>query len=62
MQNFLKIIVILIIIGIIIVSSLFVLDAVTSTEMKDILQKTLLILSLVALGGLIVGLISRSRS
>ena len=62
MQNFLKIVAILAIIGVIVVSSLFVLDAVTSTEMKDILQKVLLILSILALGGLVVSLISRPQS
>jgi len=61
MQNFLKTIVILAVVCIIIVSSLFVLDVVTSEEVRDILQKTLLVLSIVALGGLIVGLISRPR-
>ena len=61
MQNFLKIIVVLAVICIIIVSSLFVLDVVTSEEVRDILQKTLLILSIVALGGLVVSLVSRPR-
>src|SRR3989344_2244121 len=43
MQGFLKIIAILAIIGIVLISILFVLDAVTSIEVKDILQKVLAI-------------------
>jgi len=61
MQNFLKVIVILAVISIVVISVLFVLDIVVVEEIKDTLQKTLLILAIVALGGLVVGLISRVR-
>ncbi len=61
MQNFLKVIVILAVIGIVILSTLFVLDVAVAAEVKDTLQKTLLVLAIVALGGLAVGLISRTR-
>ena len=61
MQNFLKVIVVLAVIGIVVVSALFVLDVAVAEEVKDTLQKTLLILAIVALGGLAVGWISRTR-
>jgi len=61
MQNFLKTVVILAIIGIVVIALLFVLDVVNIGEVKDTLQKTLLVLGVVALGGVIVGLIARSQ-
>jgi len=61
MQNFLKIIVILAVISIVVISVLFVLDVAAAEEVRDTLQKTLLALAIVALGGLVVGLISRVR-
>lgn len=61
MQNFLKVIVILAIIGIVTIALLFVLDIATLSESREVLQKVLLILGIIALGGLAVGLIS-SRS
>ena len=51
MQGFLKIVAILAIVGIVIITILFVLDVVTSTEVKEMLQKALLVLGIVALGG-----------
>lgn len=60
MKNFIKILSILAIIGIVIVGCLLVLDVVTSAESKDILQKTLLVLGIVALGGVAVSFFSRT--
>jgi len=51
MQGFLKMIAILAIIGIVVISSLFVLDVITSADVKEVLQKVLLVLGIIALGG-----------
>lgn len=59
MQGFLKIIAILAIIGVVIISSLFVLDIVTSEEVKDTLLKVALVLGIVALGGFIISFLSK---
>jgi len=61
MQGFLKIVAILAIVGIVIISILFVLDAVTSIEVKDILQKVLLVLGIIALGGFVISFLTKSR-
>ena len=61
MKNFLKIIIILAVIGIVAISLFFVLDLITANEVKDTLQKTLLILGIIALGGLVVSLISHPK-
>ncbi len=42
---------ILAIIGIVVISSLFVLDVITSADVKEVLQKVLLVLGIIALGG-----------
>lgn len=62
MKNFIKILSILAILGVVIVGCLLVLDVVSSTESKDILQKTLLVLGIVALGGVVVSFFSRAGS
>ncbi|MBI5400764.1 MAG: hypothetical protein HZB12_01455 [Candidatus Yonathbacteria bacterium] len=60
MQGFLKIIAILAIIGIVIIASLFVLDVVTSAEVKDMLLKVLIMLGILALGGVSVSFLTKS--
>ena len=52
MQGILKIITMFAIVGIVLVAIFFVLDLATSTEVKDTLQKVLLVLGIVALGGM----------
>lgn len=62
MQGFLKIIAMLAIIGIVIISSLFVLDAVTSEEVREMLLNVVLVLGIVALGGSIISLLAKPRA
>ncbi len=62
MANFIKLIVVVAVVGIITVSALFVFDVVTAAETKDVLQKVLIVLGIVALGGVVIGVLSRSRS
>jgi len=62
MHNFIKIIAIGAVIGIVIISSLFVLDVVDASEMKEYLQKTLFVLSIVALGGIIISALSKPKA
>lgn len=57
-----KIIAILAVIGIVIIASLFVLDVVNVVEMKDFLRKTLLVLTIVAVGGTAVSLLSKPKA
>jgi len=59
MQGFLKIITIVAIVGVVIVATLFVLDLATSTEAKEVLQKVLLVLGIVALGGVSVSFLTK---
>lgn len=61
MQNLIKIIAILAIMGIVIVSTLLVLGVVDATETKDILLKTMLVLGVVALGGLGISFLAKPR-
>ena len=61
MKNFLKIIAILAIIGIVIVIALLVLDVIDTAETKDILLKTMLVLGIIALGGLSVSFLAKTR-
>lgn len=50
------------IIGIVIISSLFVLDAVTSEEVREMLLNVVLVLGIVALGGSIISLLAKPRA
>ncbi len=61
MQGFLKTVALVAIIGIVIIASLFVLDMVTSVEARDMLQKVLLVLGLVALGGIAITALTRKN-
>lgn len=62
MTNFLKAVGILAIIGIVVISSLFVLDVVTASETREILQKVLLVLGILALGGVAASFVARSKA
>lgn len=62
MTNFIKLVVIVAVVGIVVVGSLFVFDVVTAAETKDILQKVLVVLGIVVLGGLVIGALSRPKS
>lgn len=57
MKNFLKVVTLLAIIGIAIIASLFVLDVTPIEEIKDTLQKFLLVLAILALSGLAIDFI-----
>ena len=59
MQGFLKIIATLAIIGIVVISTLFVLDVVTSVEVKEALQEVLLVLGILALGGFAISFLAK---
>jgi len=58
MKNFIRMIVVLAIISIVIISCLLVFDVVSYVETKDILQKVLLALGIVALGGAGISFVS----
>ncbi len=62
MQNFLKIIGILAVIGITIIATLFVLDIVTVAETKDVLMKVLLVLVILGLGGFTILFFTQPKS
>lgn len=62
MQSFMKIIAILAVIGIVIIASLFVLDIVNTAQMNEFLQKTLLVLTIVAVGGVAVSFLSKPKA
>lgn len=57
-----KIIAILAVIGIVIIASLFVLDIVNTAQMNEFLQKTLLVLTIVAVGGVAVSFLSKPKA
>ena len=59
MQGFLKIISTLAIIGIVIIAIMFVLDIVNSVGVKEVLKKVLLVLSIVALGGVSISFLAK---
>ena len=59
MQGILKIITMIAIVGIVIVSIFFVLDIATSAEVKEILQKVLLVLGIVVLGGVSISFLTK---
>lgn len=59
MQGILKIITMIAIVGIVIVAIFFVLDIVTSTEVKETLQKVLLVLGVVVLGGVSISFLAK---
>ncbi|KKT30768.1 MAG: hypothetical protein UW27_C0002G0112 [Parcubacteria group bacterium GW2011_GWA1_44_13] len=58
MQGFLKIVSTLAIIGIVIIALMFVLDIVTTAEVKETLTKVLLVLVVLALGGVSVSFLT----
>lgn len=62
MQNIFKIVTMFAVIGIVLVAVLFVLDLATSTEVKDALQKVLLVLGIVALGGMSISFLAKPRA
>jgi len=59
MQGILKIITMIAIVGIVIVSIFFVLDIATSADVKEILQKVLLVLGSVVLGGVSISFLTK---
>ncbi len=61
MTGFLKMIALLAVLGIVVISSLFVLDIVTGEQTKELLVKVLLVLGIIALGGLGSSVLMRSR-
>lgn len=60
MKGFLKVISLIAVLGVVVIGVLFVLDVVTSMEVKDTLQKVLLVLGIIALGGMAVSFITKS--
>ena len=61
MRNFIRIIAVLATIGIVVIASLVVFDVVSFSESKDALQKVLFTLGIVALGGIIISVISKNE-
>lgn len=62
MQNFLKVMGVLAIIGITIIATLFVLDIVTGVETKDILTKVLLVLAVLAISGTAISFFQQPKN
>lgn len=58
MKSFIRMIVVLAIISIVIISCLLVFDVASYAETKDTLQKVLLALGIVALGGAVISFVS----
>lgn len=61
MQGFLKIVSVLAIIGVVIIALMFVLDFSTTEEVKETLTKVLLVLGVVALGGIVISFLTQTR-
>lgn len=61
MQGFLKIISLVAIIGVVIIAIFFVLDITTSVDVKEVLKKVLLVLGIVALGGVGVSFLTKTK-
>ncbi|HBB44401.1 MAG TPA: hypothetical protein DCZ83_03390 [Candidatus Yonathbacteria bacterium] len=61
MQGFLKIVSTLAIIGIVIIALMFVLDFSTTEEVKETLTKVLLVLGVLALGGVGISFLSKTK-
>ena len=61
MQGFLKIVSTLAIIGIVIIALMFVLDFSTTEEVKETLTKFLLVLGVLALGGVGISFLSKTK-
>ena len=61
MRNFAKIIAMLSVVSVVLIALLFVFDFVQAEEMRDMLQKILLALALVALGGFGILVLSQSK-
>jgi len=59
MTMFLKSLTVVAVVGIVVIAGMFVLDLVGTAEMRDALQKILLLLGIFALGGLAVSFVSR---
>ncbi|OJI08348.1 MAG: hypothetical protein COX02_01940 [Candidatus Vogelbacteria bacterium CG22_combo_CG10-13_8_21_14_all_37_9] len=59
MQNFLKIIIIILTVLIAIISALFVFDFVNLDEVKDLLEKFILLLAILSLGSILISYISK---
>lgn len=59
MQGFLKIVSTIAILGIVIIAIMFILDIVSTEEVKDTLTKVLLVLAVVTLGGVGVSFMSK---
>jgi len=59
MQGILKIITMFAVVGIVLVAIFFVLDVVTSVEVKETLQKVLLVLGIIALGGVSISFLAK---
>jgi len=61
MKNFSKIIATLAVVSIVLIALLFVFDLVQAEEMRNMLQRILFALALVALGGLGISVLSQPK-
>lgn len=61
MQGFIKIISTIAILGVVIIAVMFVLDVVTTTEIKETLTKVILVLGIVALGGVGISFLTNTK-
>ncbi len=61
MVNFIRIMAVLALVGIVIIASLFVFDIASFAESKEALQKILLVLGIVALGGMATSFIVKTK-
>ena len=62
MLSLVKAIGVVAVIGVVIIASLFVLDFVDAVEMRDLLQKILLVLSIIALGGIAISFFLKPKA
>lgn len=61
MINFIRFVAVLALVGVVVIATLFVLDASSLAESKEALQKTLLVLGIVALGGIATSFIVKTK-
>ncbi|MFZ2831923.1 MAG: hypothetical protein WAZ40_02120 [Minisyncoccia bacterium] len=61
MQGFIKIISTIAIVGVVVIAIMFVLDIASIAEVKETLAKTLLVLGIVALGGVSVSFLTKGK-
>ncbi len=61
MKNFLRVVAVLAVVGIVVIAGLFVFDVVSVADTRDALQRVLLMLGVVALGGLAVSMLTHQE-